>query len=86
MKAFLTDANELALVLTTETPDELSQYRTLREVLAVSLPKLEWVDPVSIEANTNRGIYRFGDSMWIEPMGDTLEALRDNGEVRLIYV
>ena len=86
MKAFLTDANDLALVLTTETAEELSQYRTLRELVAVYLPKLEYVPATDIGANTNRGIYKFESTMWLEPMEDALETLRDNAEVRLIHV
>lgn len=86
MKAFITDDNDLGIVLAGETADTLAEYRSLKDLLAVHLPALEWVDPASIGANTNRDIYRFKETMWIDSNEDSLEVLRDTGEVRLKYV
>jgi hypothetical protein len=82
MKAFLVDFDNLHIVVDTETPEELQSYTSLQECVAVCVPRLEVVDPVSIGARTEAPIFRNGNSVWTFSNyldNPPMEFLRDNG-------
>lgn len=89
MRAFFDDQENLSLVLSGETPEELLEFKTIQELVSVYLPKLEIVNPLEIGAKTSAPIFKFQNKLWYLPnylVVDPLEHLRDNGWLKLQIV
>lgn len=86
MRIYLDDSNNLHLLLSTETPDELVGLTSLQEVVEVLLPKLRDVSPEELQAKTDAPVFQFEGRYWYYASHlelDPIEELRDNGKLTL---
>ena len=85
MRAFIDQGNNLVILLTGETPEDLIQFSSITELIQVYLPRLTPID----NPTTNAPIFGFNGQVWYFPdhlTVDALEELRDNGSLRLTVV
>ncbi len=86
MRVYLDDQNVLHLLVSTETPDELAELNSLKEVVRILLPKLRYVPPEELQAKTDAPVFEYQGNYWYYSHHlelDAIEELRDNGKLAL---